>query len=156
MSRRGTAQERPGTPDPVYKNRLVSMAVNQILKNGKKALAYHILYEAMTGIKQRTKQKPLAVLRQAVRCTTPGVALKAKRRGSSTYQVPVEIRAARGKALATRWILGVARKRAGRSMASKLTSELMDAARRTGSAIRKREDTHRMAEANKAFAHLRY
>ena len=155
MARRGTAQKRPARPDPVYKNQLIRMLVNRIVKNGKKALAYHILYHAMRGIKQRTRQRPLAVLRQAVRCTTPGVALKARRRGGSTYQVPVEIQAAQGRVLATRWILAVARRRAGRSMASRLTSELMDAARKTGNAIRKREETHRMAEANKAFAHLR-
>ena len=141
--------------DPLYKNRLIHMLVNRIVKNGKKALAYHILYDVMRGIKQRTRQRPLAVLRQAVRCATPGVALKARRRGASTYQVPVEIQAAQGKALATRWILAVARRRAGRSMASRLTSELVDAARKTGNTIRKREETHRMAEANKAFAHLR-
>jgi small subunit ribosomal protein S7 len=155
MSRHGTAQKRLARPDPVYKNRLVNMLVNRILKNGKKSLAYRIMYRAIRGVKQRSKQRPLAVLRQAVRLATPDVAVKAKRRGASTYQVPVEIRASQGRALATRWILGVARRRAGRGMASRLACELMDAARQTGNAIRKREETHRMAEANKAFAHSR-
>ena len=137
MSRRSTAEKRPAKPDPVYRNRLVNM------------------YKAMKTIQQKTKKNPLAVVRQAIRRTTPNVAVKARRRGGSTYQVPVEIKPAQGKALAIRWILGAARKRPGRSMAFKLSYELMDAARQTGNAIRKREETHRMAEANKAFAHFR-
>ena len=155
MSRRSTAEKRPAKPDPVYRNRLVNMLVKRILKNGKKSVAYRILYKAMKTIQQKTKKNPLAVVRQAIRRTTPNVAVKARRRGGSTYQVPVEIKPAQGKALAIRWILGAARKRPGRSMAFKLSYELMDAARQTGNAIRKREETHRMAEANKAFAHFR-
>jgi len=155
MSRRGAAEKRPARPDPVYRNRLVNMLVNRFLKHGKKSLAYRILYKAMKSIRQKTNKNPLAVLRQAVRCTTPNVAVKARRRGGSTYQVPVEVKPSQGKALAIRWILGAARKRAGRSMAFKLSYELMDAARQTGNAIRKREETHRMAEANRAFAHFR-
>nr|YP_009033734.1 ribosomal protein S7 [Roya anglica]YP_009256896.1 ribosomal protein S7 [Roya obtusa]AHZ11117.1 ribosomal protein S7 [Roya anglica]ANI25987.1 ribosomal protein S7 [Roya obtusa] len=155
MSRRSTAEKRPAKPDPVYRNRLVNMLVNRILKNGKKNLAYRILYRAMKNIQNKTKKNPLAVLRQAVRRTTPNVAVKARRRGGSTYQVPVEIKPAQGKALAIRWILSAARKRPGRNMAFKLSYELMDAARQTGNAIRKREETHRMAEANRAFAHFR-
>jgi small subunit ribosomal protein S7 len=155
MSRRNTAEKRLAKPDPVYRNRLVNMLVNRILKNGKKSVAYRILYQAMKTIQQKTKKNPLVVVRQAIRRTTPNVAVKARRRGGSTYQVPVEIQPAQGKALAIRWILVAARKRPGRSMAFKLSSELMDAARQTGNAIRKREETHRMAEANKAFAHFR-
>lgn len=155
MSRRSTAEKRPAKPDPVYRNRLVNMLVNRILKNGKKSVAYRILYKAMKTIQQKTKKNPLVIVRQAIRRTTPNVAVKARRRGGSTYQVPVEIKPAQGKALAIRWILIAARKRPGRSMALKLSYELMDAARQTGNAIRKREETHRMAEANKAFAHFR-
>ena len=142
-------------PDPVYQNRLVNMLVNRIVKNGKKSLAYSILYKAMKDIKQSTQKNPLSVIRQAVRRTTPNVAVKARRRGGSTYQVPVEIKSAQGRALAIRWILSAAKKRNGRSMAFKLSSEIIDAARQTGNAIRKREETHRMAEANRAFAHFR-
>lgn len=155
MSRRNTAEKRLAKPDPVYRNRLVNMLVNRILKNGKKSVAYRILYKAMKTIQQKTKKNPLVVVRQAIRRTTPNVAVKARRRGGSTYQVPIEIQPAQGKALAIRWILVAARKRPGRSMAFKLSYELMDAARQTGNAIRKREETHRMAEANKAFAHFR-
>jgi small subunit ribosomal protein S7 len=155
MSRRNTAEKRLAKPDPVYRNRLVNMLVNRILKNGKKSVAYRILYKAMKTIQQKTKKNPLVVVRQAIRRTTPNVAVKARRRGGSTYQVPVEIQPAQGKALAIRWILVAARKRPGRSMALRLSYELMDAARQTGNAIRKREETHRMAEANKAFAHFR-
>jgi small subunit ribosomal protein S7 len=155
MSRRTTAEKRPAKPDPVYRNRLVNMLVNRILKNGKKSLAYRILYRAMKTIQQKTKKNPLIVVRQAVRRTTPHLVVKARRRGGSTYQVPVEIKETQGKALAIRWILSAARKRPGRSMAAKLSYELMDAARQTGNAIRKREETHRMAEANKAFANFR-
>ena len=155
MSRLSTAEKRPAKPDPVYRNRLVNMLVNRILKNGKKSVAYRILYKAMKTIQQKTKKNPLVVVRQAIRRTTPNVAVKARRRGGSTYQVPVEIKPAQGKALAIRWILIAARKRPGRSMAFKLSYELMDAARQTGNAIRKREETHRMAEANKTFAHFR-
>jgi small subunit ribosomal protein S7 len=155
MSRRGTAEKRLAMPDPVYQNRLVNMLVNRIVKNGKKSLAYSILYKAMKDIKQSTQKNPLSVIRQAVRRTTPNVAVKARRRGGSTYQVPVEIKSAQGRALAIRWILSAAKKRNGRSMAFKLSSEIIDAARQTGNAIRKREETHRMAEANRAFAHFR-
>nr|QKQ14653.1 ribosomal protein S7 [Zygnema circumcarinatum] len=155
MARRGTVEKRPAIPDPVYQNRLINMLVNRIVKNGKKNLAYSILYKAMKDIKQSTQKNPLSVIRQAVRRTTPNVAVKARRRGGSTYQVPVEIQSAQGRALAIRWILSAAKKRNGRSMAFKLSSEIIDAARQTGNAIRKREETHRMAEANRAFAHFR-
>nr|YP_009258475.1 ribosomal protein S7 [Netrium digitus]ANI25540.1 ribosomal protein S7 [Netrium digitus] len=155
MSRRNTTEKRPSKADPVYRNRLVNMLVNRILKNGKRFLAYRILYKAMEIIKKNTQSNPLSVLRQAVRRATPNVAVKARRRGGSTYQVPVEIKPTQGKALAIRWILNAARKRSGRSMALRLSYELLDAARQTGNAVRKREETHRMAEANRAFAHLR-
>jgi small subunit ribosomal protein S7 len=155
MSRKSNTVSRPAKPDPIYRNRLVNMLVNRILKNGKKSLGYRILYTALKTIKQKTKKNPLSILRQAVRRATPNVVVKARRRGGSTYQVPIEVQPAQGRALAIRWLLSAARKRSGRSMGLKLSYELMDAARQTGNAIRKREETHRMAEANRAFAHFR-
>nr|QWW92600.1 ribosomal protein S7 [Schistidium sp. 49138] len=155
MSRRSTIGKKTGKSDPIYRNRLVNMMVNRILKHGKKSLAYRILYKAMKNIKQKTKKNPLSVLRQAIRRVTPNVTVKARRVGGSTYQVPIEIKSAQGKALAIRWLLGASRKRSGRNMAFKLSYELIDAAKDNGDAIRKKEETHRMAEANRAFAHFR-
>nr|UGN11340.1 ribosomal protein S7 [Calyptothecium hookeri]UGN11422.1 ribosomal protein S7 [Calyptothecium philippinense] len=155
MSRRSTIEKKTGKSDPIYRNRLVNMMVNRIIKHGKKSLAYQILYKAMKNIKQKTKKNPLSVLRQAIRRVTPNVTVKARRLGGSTYQVPIEIKSAQGKALAIRWLLGASRKRSGRNMAFKLSYELIDAARDNGDAIRKKEETHRMAEANRAFAHFR-
>jgi len=131
------------------------MLVNRILKNGKKSLAYQILYRAMGYIGGRTKKNPLFVLRQAIGKVTPNVAVKARRIGGSTYQIPLEIRSTQGKALAIRWLLSAARKRSGESMAAKLSYELIDAAKDNGIAVRKKEETHKMAEANRAFAHFR-
>nr|YP_009559702.1 ribosomal protein S7 [Lycopodium clavatum]YP_011003803.1 ribosomal protein S7 [Lycopodium japonicum]AZU95754.1 ribosomal protein S7 [Lycopodium clavatum]WPS66374.1 ribosomal protein S7 [Lycopodium japonicum] len=150
MSRRNNIKT-----DPIYRNRLVNMLVNRILRHGKKSLAYRILYNAMMDIKQKTKYNPLFILRQAIRQVTPNVAIKTRRVGGSTYRVPTEMKSTQGKALAIRWLLEASRKRSGRDIASKPSSELMDAAKNSGSAIRKREETHRMAEANRAFAHLR-
>jgi len=155
MSRRSIIEKKTGKSDPIYRNRLVNMMVNRIIKHGKKSLAYRILYQAMKDIKQKTKKNPLSVLRQAVRRVTPNVTVKARRLGGSTYQVPIEIKSAQGKALAIRWLLGASRKRSGRNMAFKLSYELIDAAKDNGDAIRKKEETHRMAEANRAFAHFR-
>ncbi|KAK7366094.1 hypothetical protein VNO78_38530 [Psophocarpus tetragonolobus] len=155
MSRRGTVEEKTAKSDPIYRNRLVNMLVNRILKHGKKSLAYQIIYRAMKKIQQKTETNPLSVLRQAIRGVTPDIAVKARRVGGSTHQVPVEIGSTQGKALAIRWLLGASRKRPGRNMAFKLSSELVDAAKGSGDAIRKKEETHRMAEANRAFAHFR-
>nr|YP_009421201.1 ribosomal protein S7 [Athyrium anisopterum]YP_009421221.1 ribosomal protein S7 [Athyrium anisopterum]YP_009425152.1 ribosomal protein S7 [Athyrium sheareri]YP_009425172.1 ribosomal protein S7 [Athyrium sheareri]YP_009425415.1 ribosomal protein S7 [Athyrium sinense]YP_009425435.1 ribosomal protein S7 [Athyrium sinense]YP_009427695.1 ribosomal protein S7 [Woodsia polystichoides]YP_009427715.1 ribosomal protein S7 [Woodsia polystichoides]YP_009911106.1 ribosomal protein S7 [Athyrium brevifr len=141
--------------DPIYRNRLVNMLVDRILKNGKKSLAYQIFYQAMKRIRQKTNRNPLSVLRQAVRGVTPDVVTETKRVGGSTYRVPVEVVPAEGKALAIRWSLIACRKRSGRSMALRSSDESMDAARNSGSAIRKKEETHKVAEANKAFAHFR-
>nr|QWW92759.1 ribosomal protein S7 [Thuidium sp. 49197] len=155
MSRRSTVEKKTAKSDPIYRNRLVNMMVNRIIKHGKKSLAYRILYKAMKNIRQKTKKNPLSVLRQAIRRVTPNVTVKARRLGGSTYQVPIEIKSAQGKALAIRWLLGASRKRSGRNMSFKLSYELIDAARDNGDAIRKKEETHRMAEANRAFAHFR-
>lgn len=157
MSRRGTAEEKTAKSDPIYRNRLVNMLVNRILKHGKKSLAYQIIYGAMKKIQQKTEKNLLSVLRQAIRGVTPDIAVKARRVGGSTHQVPIEIGSTqgKGKALAIRWLLGAFRKRLGRNMAFKLSSEFWDAAKGSGDAIRKKEETHRMAEANRAFAHFR-
>nr|YP_010426524.1 ribosomal protein S7 [Phyllolobium chinense]QWX87935.1 ribosomal protein S7 [Phyllolobium chinense]USM11216.1 ribosomal protein S7 [Phyllolobium chinense] len=155
MSRRGTVEKKAVKSDPIYRNRLVNMLIRRIMKHGKKSLAYQILYQAMKRIKQKTKKNPLSVLRQAIRGVTPDIVVKARRVGGSTHQVPIEIGSTQGKALAIRWLLTASRKRPGRNMAFKLSSELLDAVKRSGDAIRKKEETHRMAEANKAFAHFR-
>nr|YP_010275940.1 ribosomal protein S7 [Cananga odorata]YP_010275953.1 ribosomal protein S7 [Cananga odorata]UKH49854.1 ribosomal protein S7 [Cananga odorata]UKH49867.1 ribosomal protein S7 [Cananga odorata] len=155
MSRRGTAEKKTAKSDPIYRNRLVNMLVNRILKHGKKSLAYKILYRAVKKIQQKTETNPLYVLRQAIRKITPAIAVKARRARGLTHQVPIEIGSRQGKVLAIRWLLGASRKRPGRNMAFKLSSELVDAAKGRGGAIRKKEETHRMAEANRAFAHFR-
>ena len=156
MSRRTVIQKRPIPSDPVYNSRLVTMMVRRIMKSGKKSLASRIVYDAFKTIEQRTGADPLETFEKAVRNVTPLVEVKARRVGGATYQVPMEVRSDRGTALALRWLIHFARQRSGRTMVNKLANELMDAANETGSAIRKREETHRMAEANKAFAHYRY
>jgi small subunit ribosomal protein S7 len=132
------------------------MMVRRVMESGKKSLAYRIVYDAFKTIQERTGGDPLETFEKAVRNATPLVEVKARRVGGATYQVPMEVRSERGTALALRWLIQYARARGGRTMSSKLANELMDAANETGSAIRKREETHRMAEANKAFAHYRY
>lgn len=155
MSRRGTVEKRTAKSDPIYRSRLVNMLVNRILKRGKKSLAYQIIYQALKMIHQKKETNPLPVLRQAIRRVTPYIAVKARRVKGSTRQVPFEIGSKRGKVLAIRWLLGAARKRPGQNMAFNLSSELMDAAKGSGGAIRKKEETYRIAEANRAFAHFR-
>ncbi|MFH7025725.1 MAG: 30S ribosomal protein S7 [Heteroscytonema crispum UTEX LB 1556] len=156
MSRRGVIQRRPVPPDSVYNSRLVSMIVRRIMRHGKKSLAVRIVYDALKTIEERTGSDPLETFERAVRNATPLVEVKARRVGGATYQVPMEVRTERGTTLALRWLVQFSRSRPGRTMAGKLANELMDAANETGNAIRKREETHRMAEANKAFAHYRY
>ncbi|MCT7950214.1 30S ribosomal protein S7 [Ancylothrix sp. C2] len=156
MSRRSVVQKRPIPADSVYNSRLVTMMVRRVMKKGKKSVANQIVYDAFKIIQERTGSEAIEVFEKAVRNATPLVEVKARRVGGATYQVPMEVRSDRGIALALRWLIQYARSRTGRSMAIKLANELMDAANETGSAIRKREETHRMAEANKAFAHYRY
>lgn len=156
MSRRTTAKKRLALPDPIYNSRLVTMLTVRILQEGKKNLAQRIIYEALELIKEKTGEEPLQVLETAVRKVTPLVEVKAKRIGGSTYQVPMEVRAFRGTNLALRWITKFSRERSGKNMSVKLANELMDSVNETGNSIRKREETHRMAEANKAFAHYRF
>jgi len=156
MSRRRVVQKRPVPPDPKYNSRLVNMMVRRIMRHGKKSVAHRIVDDALATIGERTGADPLEMFEKAVRNATPLVEVKARRVGGATYQVPMEVRSERGTTLALRWLIHFSRTRSGRSMASKLANELMDAANETGSAVRKREETHRMAEANKAFAHYRY
>jgi small subunit ribosomal protein S7 len=156
MSRRNTAKKRIVNPDPVYQSKLVSMLTVRVLKSGKKNIAQKIIYAALEIVKERSMTEPLHILEQAIRNTTPLVEVKGRRVGGSTYQVPIEVRAYRGTNLALRWITRFAKERSGKSMAVKLANEIIDAAGENGNAIRKKEETHRMAEANKAFAHYRY
>ncbi len=156
MSRRSGSQKRPIEPDPVYNSRLVSMLVLWVMRDGKRSLALRIVYNAFKIVEERTGSDPLEVFETAVKNVTPLVEVRARRVGGATYQVPVEVRPERGTTVALRWIVRYSRQRGGKSMAGKLASELMDAANEAGSAVRRREETHRMAEANKAFAHYRY
>jgi small subunit ribosomal protein S7 len=156
MPRRYRPAKRPVPPDTRYNSVLVSRFINAIMRDGKKSLAARIMYTAMDTIQERTKQPPLEVLEQAVRNVSPVLEVKPRRVGGSTYQIPVEVPPDRQVSLAMRWLLAAARSRPGKSMAEKLASELMDAARETGAAVKKREDTHRMVEANRAFAQYRW
>nr|ARO91089.1 30S ribosomal protein S7 [Flintiella sanguinaria] len=156
MSRRTKSKKKIPSPDPIFNSKLVNMLTVRILRNGKKNLAQRIIYEALNIIKERASSEPLGILEKAIRNVTPLVEVKARRVGGSTYQVPMEVRAYRGTNLALRWITKFSRVRSGKSMAIKLANEIMDAANDTGSSVRKREETHRMAEANKAFANYRY
>ncbi|MBI4300673.1 MAG: 30S ribosomal protein S7 [Chloroflexi bacterium] len=156
MPRRARVVRRHVLPDPKYQSVLVSQFVNKVLKNGKKSTAEGIMYGALDIVAEREKKHPLDALEQAVRNATPILEVKPRRVGGATYQVPVEIRGERRNALAIRWLLQSARARGGRSMAEKLAAEFLDAAHNQGATIKKREDTHRMAEANKAFAHYRW
>nr|YP_009367761.1 ribosomal protein S7 [Neodangemannia microcystis]ARK14793.1 ribosomal protein S7 [Neodangemannia microcystis] len=156
MSRRRRHKPRLVSPDPTYDSRLVHMIVNRIMKDGKKSLAYRMFYESMQEIREKTQQDPIQIIEQAVRNSTPLVEVKSRRVGGSTYQVPLEVSPERGTSLAIRWILIACRKRPGRTLISKLTNEFLDASNNTGNAIRKRDEVHRMAEANQAFAKFRF
>ena len=135
---------------------IISIVILRLLKNGKKSLASRLLYQALSIVEKTTQTDPLPVLRQALRNITPIVEVKSRRIGGSTYQVPVEVNPSRGTILAVRWLLETAKKRSGKGMAFRLAHEIMDAANNTGNTVRKKEETHRMAEANKAFAHFRF
>nr|QCI08156.1 ribosomal protein S7 [Polyneura bonnemaisonii] len=156
MSRRNIAKKRIINPDPIYNSRLITLLIVRILKNGKKGLAQKIIYKSLEIIKNKTNNDPLETLEKAIRNVTPLVEVKARRIGGSTYQVPMEVRAYRGTNLALRWITKFAIARTGNNMSIKLANEIIDACNENGNSIRKKEETHRMAEANKAFAHYRY
>jgi small subunit ribosomal protein S7 len=156
MPRRGKVARHKPLPDAKYGSLLMQVMINKVMKDGKKSLAERIVYEAMDIIAERTKEEPRGVFEQAMRNTMPILEVRPRRVGGATYQIPLEVRPARQTSLAMRWILTAARGRAGRPMSERLATELIDAYREQGSAIKKREDTHRMAEANKAFVHYRW
>jgi small subunit ribosomal protein S7 len=156
MPRRVKVTQRVVLPDPKYNSKHVTQMIGRLMWDGKRSLAERIIYTAMDLIEQRTHRSPLDVFEQALRNATPVLEVKPRRVGGSTYQVPVEIRGDRRMALAMRWLIASARGRTGKSMAEKLAAELMDAAAGQGQTIRKREETHKMAESNKAFAHYRW
>ena len=156
MPRKRVIVKREVLLDPKYKSRLVAKFINCLMIKGKKSLAQSILYESFDIIRQKTKEDPLAVFQKAVNNVKPIVEVKSRRVGGSTYQVPTEVRANRSQALGIRWLISFSRSRGEKSMAAKLASELMDAANGRGASAKKKEDPHRMAEANKAFAHYRW
>jgi len=156
MPRRGKIVRRQPKPDPVYGNTVVSKFINNLMKMGKKTVAENILYDAMEIAKDKLKKEPLEVFQQALKNVTPLIEVKARRVGGATYQVPSEIKGDRGVALGMRWLIANARKRSGRSMIEKLSAEFVDAANGVGASVKKKEDTHKMAEANRAFAHYNY
>lgn len=154
--RRRRAELRQIAPDPKYNDVLVAKLINKVMKDGKKSIARKIVYNAFEIIRQRTNQDPLEVFRKAVENVKPILEVRPRRVGGATYQVPIEVRPERSISLALRWIVQYARERKGKPMMVKLAEELMAAARNEGMAVKKREDTHKMAEANKAFAHFRW
>lgn len=156
MPRRYRPEKRAVEPDLKYNNENVSMFVNRLMKDGKKSVAQRVLYDSFDLIETRTKRAPLEVFEQALDNVKPQIEVKPRRVGGSTYQVPVPVDSERQISLAMRWLLTAARSRSGRSMAEKLAGELMDAASNQGTAVKKRDDTHRMAEANRAFSHFRF
>jgi small subunit ribosomal protein S7 len=156
MSRRSKPARRIPAADPVYNSVDISKFINRIMRRGKKSLAEKIFYATLLKLEERTGEKPLEIFQKAMTNATPLLEVKARRIGGSTYQVPIEVKADRGFALASSWIIEAAKKRSGKSFVDKLTNELVDASNSTGAACKKREDTHKMAEANKAFAHYRY
>lgn len=156
MPRRYRSPRREVEPDLRYNSELVAQFINKLMRNGKKSLATRILYQAMDTVQERTKRPALEVLEEAVRNVSPVLEVKPRRVGGATYQIPVEVKPHRQVSLAIRWLVQAAHQRPGHSMAEKLAAELIDAAGKTGAAIKKREDTHRMAEANRAFAHYRW
>jgi len=156
MPRRYRPPRRQVEPDVRYNSVMVARFINKIMKKGKKSLAARIMYDALDIVQARTKRPPLEVMEEAVRNVSPVLEVKPRRVGGSTYQIPVEVPPHRQVSLAMRWLLAAARKRSGKTMAEKLASELIDAARGTGAAVKKKEDTHKMAEANRAFAHYRW
>ncbi len=155
MPRRAKVEARIAAPDSQYGSRVVGKFINKLMIGGKKGAAEKIMYGAMEAVERNARRGALEVFEQAMRNVTPVIEVKAKRIGGATYQVPIEIKGDRRQSLAIRWLIGAARSRSGRSMVEKLTAELLEAANNQGGSVKKREDTHRMAEANKAFAHYR-
>lgn len=156
MARRNRAVRRSVTPDVKYNSELVARFINKLMLSGKKTVASSVFYGAMDIIAERTKKPGIEIFEQAVKNATPLIEVRPRRVGGATYQIPLEVRPERRQSLAIRWLVNSARARSGKSMAEKLAAELMDAANGQGATVKKREDTHRMAEANRAFAHYRW
>jgi len=156
MPRKREVKKREIVPDPVYHDELVAKFINGIMRRGKKSLAQRIFYGALAILKEKAKTDPMVTFKQAMENTKPLIEVRPRRVGGATYQVPVEVRPERKTALAIRWLIGYAKQRSEKTMEEKLAGEILDAANNRGAAIKKREDTHKMAEANKAFAHYRW
>ena len=154
--RKRRAVKRDVLADPIYNSKLVTKIINSIMKDGKKGIAQTIFYDAMNIVKEKTNQEPMDVLDKALENIMPALEVKSRRVGGANYQVPIEVRADRKQALGIRWLINYARLRGGHSMAENLANEIIDASNGVGAAVKKREDTHKMAEANKAFAHYRW
>ena len=156
MPRRGNVAKRDVLADPLYHSKMVTRLINNIMLDGKKGVAQKIVYDAFAEVQEKTGNDPLEMFEKALENIMPSLEVKARRVGGSTYQVPVEVRAARRETLGLRWLTTYSRARSERTMSERLAREIMDAVNGTGNAVKKREDTHKMAEANKAFAHYRY
>ena len=156
MPRRGNVPKREILPDPIYNSVLVTKLVNSIMVDGKKGVAQKVVYGAFDIVREKTGNEPLEVFNTAIENIMPSLEVKARRVGGATYQVPMDVRPARRQTLGLRWLTTYSRARSERTMAERLAAEIMDAANNTGSAVKKREDTHKMAESNKAFAHFRW
>jgi small subunit ribosomal protein S7 len=156
LPRRGYSGKRETPADPLYGNRVFTKMINKVMWDGKRSIAERLCYDAMTIVKEKTKREPLEVFELAMKNIMPVLEVKARRVGGANYQVPIEVRADRRTTLGIRWLVDFARNRSGKSMEEKLAAEIMDAANGIGSAVKKREDTHKMAESNKAFAHYRW
>jgi len=156
MPRKGPAVKREIEPDPIYQNQLVTQLINKVLLSGKKSVSERIVYKLLEMISERTANDPVITLKRAVDNVRPLLEVKSRRVGGASYQVPVEVRAGRGTTLALRWLVNYSRQRREHSMAERLTGEIMEAANGQGSSVKRREDMHKMAEANRAFAHYRW
>ncbi|HMC39619.1 MAG TPA: 30S ribosomal protein S7 [Acidimicrobiales bacterium] len=156
MPRKGPAPRRDLLPDPIYRSVLITQIVNKVLERGKRSLAERIVYEALDIIKEKSDGDALSVVKRAVENTKPQLEVKSRRVGGATYQVPVEVRSKRANTLSIRWLVGYSRQRREKTMAQKLAAELLDASNGVGAAVKRREDMHKMAESNKAFAHYRW
>jgi small subunit ribosomal protein S7 len=156
MPRKGPAPRRELMPDPIYRSVLVTQLVNKVLSRGKRGLAEKIVYDALKTIEERTQAEPIATLKRAIENTKPTLEVKSRRVGGATYQVPVEVRPRRAATLSIRWLVGYSRQRREKTMAERLANELLDASNGVGAAAKRREDVHKMAESNRAFAHYRW
>jgi small subunit ribosomal protein S7 len=156
MPRKGPAPRRELLPDPIYRSVLVTQLVNKVLSRGKRSVAEQIVYQALDSIKERTATEPIATLKRAVDNTKPQLEVKSRRVGGATYQVPVDVKPRRATTLSVRWLVGYSRQRREKTMAERLANELIDASNGVGAAVKRREDMHKMADSNRAFAHYRW